>query len=423
MAAIYAFLNFLQPGVLWPELSALRPMLIASLAGILWGLAFGSAAHELRARYFRHPIFVWLCVFVVVQVVSVYYSGVSSMYEELNFWSVYLLFVVVSLLNVRDESTLRQFVWGMMLGTAVVVGYGLYAVATQSPSLAGGRAGAYGMYENHNDYTFAIIMVLPFAYLLRRGDGSRLAWLLLSALLVACVAGVALSLSRGGILALVLEAGLLLWMTLKGGRRIFAVVLLSVLGSVAVAWQFAAREANQQGVYSEADARNSRYELWRAARNMFVAHPVLGVGSRRFSEFSQDYGEISHDNRGKVAHNTYIEVLADTGLVGFTVFIMFLRGMLRATRGLGAQGAESRLVSDVRLATWISLVSIAFRALLDAKAYDWSFYVAATLAIVVDCLPRRAVESADVVAGPAASSAGAAVSRTLARPRVYGLRG
>jgi len=78
-------------------------------------------------------------------------------------------------------------------------------VAIKSPDLAGGRAGAYGLYENHNDYTFIILMVLPFVYYFIKLSSSRTAKLVLLTLLCACVAGVMLSLSRGGILALVLE--------------------------------------------------------------------------------------------------------------------------------------------------------------------------------------------------------------------------
>ena len=144
-------------------------------------------------------------MFVLVQVISVYYSGGRGMLEELGFWDVYLLFVAASLLSIHDARSLRRYVWGMMLGSAVVIAYGLYAVAVNLPTLADGRAGAYGMYENHNDYTFIIIMVLPFAYLFVRLARAWLTKLLLLALVGACMVGVALSLSRGGILALVLE--------------------------------------------------------------------------------------------------------------------------------------------------------------------------------------------------------------------------
>jgi len=50
-------------------------------------------------------------VFVVVQVISVYYSGVRGMLDELDFWDVYPLFVAASLLCIHDAGSLRRYVW------------------------------------------------------------------------------------------------------------------------------------------------------------------------------------------------------------------------------------------------------------------------------------------------------------------------
>jgi O-antigen ligase len=396
-------------------------MLVATLIIVLFELIRtrpGDA--ELRRRFFLHPAFIWLGVFVVVQVISVYRGGVRGMLEELDFWDVYPLFVAASLLCIHDAGSLRRYVWGMMLGSAVVVAFGLYAVAVNLPTLADGRAGAYGMYENHNDYTFIIIMVLPFAYLFLRLVRTLLAKLLLLALVVACMVGVVLSLSRGGILALALEGTLILGLTTTGKRRVLVIVLLALIGSVAVIHQFTAREENQRGNYTAADAENSRYELWKAARNMLVAHPVLGIGSRRFKEYSQDYGEISHDNRGKVAHNTYMEVAADTGILGFGSFMLMLHGIFRSVRGVRLGDARGDGLVEIRLATFISLCAIMFRSLLDAKAYDWSYYVLAVLAIATSILTSRAAAHGEATEQqPVAPSEPPRRPVVSARPMVY----
>src|SRR5207245_1506080 len=134
--------------------------------------------------------------------------------------------------------------------------------------------------------------------------------LFLFALLIACVCGVVLSLSRGGAMALVLECGMILWLQTSGTRRVFTLGVFALLGAAAIAHQFAAREVNQGATYTEEQAKQERFELWRAARNAYLANPLLGVGSRRFNEFSRSYGEISHDDLGKVAHNTYLELAA-----------------------------------------------------------------------------------------------------------------
>jgi O-antigen ligase len=414
----FPFLNFLQPGILWPALAPYRPMVLASLLAVALTLGMRRVA-ALRADYVRHPVFVWLCVFMVIQVISVYYSGFRSMLEEFDFWLIYPLFVIASLLLIRDVASLRRYIWGVMLGSAVVIGYGLVEVAIKSPDLAGGRAGAYGLYENHNDYTFIILMVLPFIYYFIKLSPSRTAKLVLLTLLGACVAGVILSLSRGGILALVLEFILIFAASTRGSRRLFALGAMGLIGAVAITHQFEAREENQAGSYTAEDARTSRYELWRAAGHMVVKHPLLGVGSRRFHEFAQDYGEISHDNRGKVAHNTIIEVAADTGFFGLASFLMMLYAMTRALLERGAQ-TEDPVMRAIKSATLITLVTIVFRSLLDAKVHDWSFYTLAVISIAVSVLTRRQTAQQPLAAVPTSVTSSARLEETSIRPAVYG---
>ena len=388
MAFWLPFLNFMQPGILIPFLAPFKPMLVAALLAGVASLKGGSRLTQLRTAYFTHPAFLWLCFFMFIQVISVYYSGVSSMIEEFGYWNIYPIFVFVSLLVMKDEASLRSYIWGLMMGGSVVIGMGIYLWWIVSPLLPGGRAGAYGMYENHNDYTFMILLVMPYAYLMIKTETSRIQRLLLLALVGACSMGVVCSLSRGGIMTLVAEFGMLFWVTTRGKLRVFGLLGLAMIGTVVIVHQFAAREENQAGNYSAEDAKTSRYELWRAAGAMIKVHPLLGVGSRRFHEYSQDYAEISHDNRGKVAHNTFLEIAADTGILGFGSFIMMIVAMFRALRGppVPEEGDFLRLM---KRATVITTVAILFRSSLDAKIHDWSYYTLAAITIAVSVLARQ----------------------------------
>ncbi len=388
MEFLYPFLNFLQPGILWPELAVYRPLLTVS---VIVGL-IGYFRHSLypRGAAFAHPVFVYLTIFIITQVISVYYSGVSSMLAEFDYWNVYLLFVAISIVLINNYAALERYVWGMIIGSMVIVFYGIYAVYAGLPAAVGGRAGAYGMYENQNDYSFIVIMSIPFIYTYWKTQTGRLKRLLLLIFMLASVYGVFLSLSRGGMLALVLEAGLIVIFTFDKKKQFGYLFLLLLLGAAAIAYQFVAREENQAGVYSLDDSEYSRMELWKAGKNMIINRPLLGIGSRRFGEFSQEYGEISGWDKGKNAHNTYIEILATSGLIGFVSFVLMLRNMLR---GLKVPINHSRInnLEAIRKATLIALYAIMFRALFDAKAYDWSFYI--LCAIGISCVMlRHAIE-------------------------------
>jgi len=377
MSFAFPFANFFQPGVFWPALADIRPMQILAVLALLATL--GRRASYNRMDAVAHPAAKWLLLFLFVQVISVYRSGLAAVASEFMDWLPYALFVLLSLRIITDGATLRSYVWGMMCGSAWIILWGIYAVHAGLMGENGNRAGAYGMYENHNDYSFIIVQALPFFFIFWRNETSRLRrWFLMIAT-VASIIGIFLSLSRGGMIALVIEIVLIVWLTMGRRARLVLLPLVIAAGAAAISYQYIARAANQGNDYTAEDAETSRYELWRAGENMLKAHPFLGVGSRTFGEHSTEYEEISHDNLGKNAHNTFIEVAATSGLLGFGCFLLMIRGAIRETRK-PRPGEDLVWESRICTATLIALATMCFRAMFDAKPWDWSFYVLATIA-------------------------------------------
>jgi hypothetical protein len=68
----------------------------------------------------------------------------------------------------------------------------------------------------------------------------------------------------------------------------------------------------------------SRFEIWSAVANMFSAYPLMGVGEGEFYRLSSNISfarsEFLQLNRGENAHNYFLQVLAENGLVGIVVF-------------------------------------------------------------------------------------------------------
>jgi O-antigen ligase len=421
MAFLYPFIVFLQPGILWPALAPFKPGLSISILALIIGLMHRRASTDRATRQLTHMIFIALCVFAVTQGLSVHYSGMGIMLGTTLFWMNYAIFVAASALLIRDVKGLMHFLMGTIAGSAVVIFYGIYAVATHSPKLAGNRAGAYGMYENHNDFTFVILMSMPFAFMMIPLLKSKLAKFAMIVFVAACILGTVLSLSRGGMICLVFMVAMLYWQVTKGAKRMAGIIVLGIIGAGAIAWQFAAREENQAGHYTAEDAKSSRYELWRAARKVFEAHPLLGVGSGRFGEHAHEYAELSKSQRGKVTHNTYLEVLTGSGLFGFVSFMLVLWGILRESSARWGP-KDSAVPIEIRIATFICILSLMLRSMLDAKAHDWSYYVLATVAIAIASLKssEKTVAAENALARERALS-NPRVPQSL-RPAVYSRR-
>jgi len=392
---LFPFLTFLQPGILWPGIAAARPVLIVSILALLVGLA--RKATYPRSGAFGNKVFAYLLVFIFAQVASVYYSGLHEVLDELAFWYVFPMFVVISVLLIADTTELQRYVWGMIVGGMVLVAYGIYAVGAWGGYMGTGRAGAYGMYDNHNDYSFIIVQILPFVFIYRGMETGFVRRTLLGLALLACLAGMLMSLSRGGMIALVVEGMLLIVFAMKGRRRFWLLPLVAVLGIAAIAVQYE-RRAENQPTYTVEDSEAGRLELWRAGWRMLKQNPLLGVGSRRFAEHSQRYYDLSHDMVGKNSHNTYVEILATSGLVGFIGFAGLIRHLLRQLRHRPAATAPP-VLDATRRAALISLCAILLRAFLDAKPHDWSFYTLCAVGIACHLLGRQYETSAGEPSG------------------------
>lgn len=187
---------------------------------------------------------------------------------------------------------------------------------------------------------------------------------------------------------MVLEMFLVVVMTMR--RRTIA-LLLPALVFVAVggiAYQWKMRAENQGSTYTYADSKDTRLQLWHAARVMFQDNPLLGVGSLSFGDHAKHYVQLSHDDLGKNAHNTYFDVAATSGSIGLLCFLAILVTTFKRLRGR-SDVSDSPHVEKVRVAALISLLAIGFRALFDAKEYDWSFYTLAAIAVASNYIRQR----------------------------------
>lgn len=384
MTFLYPFITYLQPGILWPALAPASPQLINATLALLFAFMLKSTYPRIDA--YRSKTYVYMTLFIFVQVISVYFGGLSALMQEFSFWLTFALFVGISVALIPDVKRLRTYVWGMIVGGMVIVMYGIVAIPVLGGYMGTGRAGAYGMYENHNDYSFVLIQLVPFLYLFLKNERGFIKRCVLVFSLLSCAAGMALSQSRGGMIALVLEAGLIVMIAMEGRKRYWILPALAIVGAGAIAFQYHVRAQNST-TYTAEDAESSRYELWRAGRLMFEAHPLLGVGSRRFGEYSADYAEISHDQKGKNSHNTFIEIIVGSGLLGIATFLLAGRHLFRELRRK-PKVTLSPFLDATRKATLISLSTIIFRGILDAKMYDLSFYTLGAIGIACFMLMR-----------------------------------
>jgi hypothetical protein len=145
-----------------------------------------------------------------------------------------------------------------------------------------------------------------------------------------CIVAVLLSLSRGGLIA-ALVVCLIAPIVTAGARAKVALATISIIAlSIAALFILTPPEARQR--ITESDGGNGREDIWRVGWRMFEAHPANGIGAGNFEGTSIHYliqpGAILRDEyflaAPKVAHNSYLHVLSELGVIGLALFMSII---------------------------------------------------------------------------------------------------
>jgi tetratricopeptide (TPR) repeat protein len=149
---------------------------------------------------------------------------------------------------------------------------------------------------------------------------------------LAGMAGVVISGSRGGYLSLTVGILVVLLLSMNVWKRLNTrPVLVGVLVAVSIllflgAGLFAAFHSSLVGtrVAQINDPGNMRLLLWRAAMDQFHLSPLWGTGGFSYLHYGRLFRDPSVQNDPIHVHNDYLQLLADYGVVGATLFVIML---------------------------------------------------------------------------------------------------
>ena len=207
---------------------------------------------------------------------------------------------------------------------------------------------------NRTYYAGFLVMLLPLVVteLLRMHNG-RGYKITLVAIIPAIIYLLVLTETRSAWVAVVLSGVLFLYLCVRQARTRW--LLTALLLVVVVGGSFTFPEIIQQRVASlfSADPTSSvarRVVIYDGAWQAFVSSPVIGMGIGNFVEFypayrSPDYWMSRSEDVVPHAHNEFLEILSETGIVGMLAFFWFLFVCFRSIRrSYYAATADSKLL-------------------------------------------------------------------------------
>ena len=330
-------------------------------AGFILALAWLAALANREAGtplIFRdHPLIAYATVFFIAwSFASILWATdpVSARTDSIRLAQNALLFVIVFTAIAKRQHLI--WVLGAYLGGAfltAVVGIAGGSSSEQFGPFADTSRLSGGIGDPNELAAILIPALVIAAFMLAVVTVPLLKWLLGSLVVVLALA-LFLTESRGGLLALAVVA--VVTPFLAGPVRLRAVAVILTVAAIGIGYYaLVAPPAAIQHVTSfSAGGGTGRTDLWKVAVEMWRNHPLGGVGTGNFTVVEPRYAvrtinlervDLVVDDP-KVAHNTYLHVLTELGIVGFVAFIGMLGGTLlvawRAIKELERRG-ERRL--------------------------------------------------------------------------------
>ena len=320
-----------------------------TLVALSW-LATIAFRPRLRRGFFSsHPVASFTAVvFIAWLVLSLTWAeNTSAGVTAISRYALNLLLLPIAYTAIRTRRHAFWLVGVLVAGASLSALYGMLFARGNALAEGTTRLAGAGIDANYLASLLVSGIVLATVLASVRTVAPAVRVLALASL-VLCMVGLIDTVSRGGMLGL--GAAMLAGIAFAGpGRRlrlgtVALVIALSVVGFYATVASPAARQriVSVQG-------GSGRDDIWTVGWRMVEANPVQGVGVGNFPNRTIDYllrpGIVTRSvfivDDPKVAHNIYLEILAETGIVGLALFMGLIAFLLSC--GIRAAWAFRRL--------------------------------------------------------------------------------
>jgi O-antigen ligase len=314
------------------------------------------------------------------------YSYVTR-YEALKYVS-YGIVLLIAAECVRAEDARKLFALVMTVFGATYAFFALAQDLTSNSKLfwlrsARFHGAIYGSYVNRDHYAGLMEMLVPIPLAISMSHLSRGGKRVLVGFCAVLMATtIFLSGSRGGMITFVLEMVLLAALILgkrRGPRVLLGYAAICIFILALISFSSRGQVMARIGDLSP----GIRPQITKDSLRMFLKRPILGWGLGTFPTVYPRYRSFYTNLFVNEAHNDYAQLLAEMGLLGFTLAVCFLAGMYH--RGLSASRRwQNHWDGTVSLGALIGCTGILLHSFVDFNlqipANAAMFYVLCALA-------------------------------------------
>lgn len=306
---------------------------------LLWAfLALRQRQVEIRGNWLFLPL-AGLGGFAFLQGLFELSSYAYATKVELLKASAYLFLCFLAVQSFRAVKDLRYFSWflaslGFSVSLFAIVQYFTFNGKLYWFRALPSNAGPFGPFVNANHFAGFVELTDPFALaMLFCGVARRDQLPMLGLFAVLPMGALLLCASRGGMAAFLCELLLiaLLARSSEAGRKRLAGALgLALIAGLLIAWLGVGPTVRTLENSTPGDiSRNRRVSMFKDTWHVFLQHAWTGTGLGTLETVYPRYASYYDGRRVEHAHNDYLELLADTGLIGGLCALAFVLLLFR----------------------------------------------------------------------------------------------
>ena len=328
-----------------PVASGMKALALLTFVSFALALLTDKNLFERFARLWQQPLALAVLAFVLWISVSILWASDKgeALRATISFLGLLGLMIFTGMLE-RRYLLLSWAGLAFSVALSVPAGYLLPPPEGSVMEASGRWFGPGGARPNTYACLVAIAFFAAYFGLLRRY--TKTAYLLAPVFLY----GIFITASRTGLIALLATPLLALFVPRLAGRLGWRILPMYVLGAAAIVVISLAfpsvievtfeRYSTLSQIQSE-ETWSGRWSNWQGALDVIDSNPILGVGAGNYAEAAIDYSESIQAHSAKkaevagAAHNVFLSVATQLGLVGLILFLVILFFLFKTAVPIG----------------------------------------------------------------------------------------
>ena len=310
------------------------------------------------------------------------------------------LFLLIALFFAGTENTLKALAWVIVCSVAggalfavldTFLGINVLGIDADGPGMAQSK----GLTLSHNALSLMIIVAIPLAVHNAWHANSVLVRFAALILLAIIIFGMLATYSRGGFLLTLLALALVTLQNRNAINKLHVGLFLMMCVAAPGLLYVAAPEgyfSHQTTLYDEnTGSIDRRVTYLEVAKDAFFERPLIGHGPNAFRDIyaqsaqARRFAKEDTSNR-RYAHNTYVDVLIGTGLLGLAAWLgVLILALANYTRAVSIAAEKGQAVLQYLFASYrLSLLLLSAYMLIKSaqdNKYLWLLLAVSDLSL------------------------------------------